>query len=299
MDGLVFDIQRFSIHDGPGIRTSVFLQGCNLRCFWCHNPESQSPTRQVQFFPDKCIACEKCIELCPQHAQLLVDGKRVYRRDLCRTCGACVDACFAQALVIKAKRMTVEQVMAEVERDMPYYADSGGGVTFSGGEPLLQGDFLLEMLRQSKQRGLHTAVDTAAHVPWPALAALLPYVDLFLVDMKVVDEQRHRLGSGAGNRRILENMRRLGGRANVWIRIPVIPGFNDDEDEMERMAGFLAGLKSVRRVELLPLHHLGAGKYDSLGLAYPARGLEPLSQASMSRLAGMFVQHELDARPVA
>ena len=297
MDGLVFDIQRFSIHDGPGIRTSVFLQGCNLRCFWCHNPESQARHGQVQFFPDKCIACQACVESCPQHAQLLMDGKRVYLRDLCRTCGACAEACFARALALKAQRMTTEQVMAEVERDAPYYADSGGGVTFSGGEPLLQRDFLLEMLRESKQRGLHTAVDTAAHVPWPALEALLPYTDLFLVDLKAVDDQRHRQGAGVSNRRILENVRRLGdGRADVWIRIPILPGFNDDREEMDRMASFLAGLKSVRKVELLPLHHLGAAKYASLGREYAARAVQTPSAESMARLASAFVQRGLDAR---
>jgi pyruvate formate lyase activating enzyme len=295
MDGLVFDIQRFSIHDGPGIRTTVFMQGCNLRCFWCHNPESQSPVPQVQFMTDKCILCAKCVEVCPQHAQLILDGKRLYLRDLCRTCGTCVATCFAGALVIKGRRMTVEQVMAEVDRDAPYYDDSKGGVTFSGGEPALQKGFLLTLLQASRQRGYHTAVDTAANVPWSTLQALLPWTSLFLVDLKALESTKHVRGTRVSNRRILRNLSRLvASRASVWVRIPVIPGFNDDAAEIGQMAAFLADLDGVQKVELLPFHHLGAGKYDSLGLDYPSKSLTPPTADHMQALLGLLAEKGLN-----
>ena len=295
MDGLVFDIQRFSIHDGPGIRTTVFLQGCNLRCLWCHNPESQSPAPQVQFMAGKCIVCAKCVEVCPQHAQQVLDGKRVYRRDRCRTCGVCVTTCFAGALVIKAKRMTVEQVMAEVERDGPYYVDSKGGVTFSGGEPALQKGFLLALLKASRQRGYHSAVDTAANVPWSTLEALLPWTSLFLVDLKALGAAKHVEGTGVSNRRILHNLSRLAASgADVWVRIPVIPGFNDDAAELGQIAAFLSGLKGVQKVELLPFHHLGASKYDSLGLDYPSKSLTPPAGDHMQALLQLFAEKGLN-----
>lgn len=296
MDGWVFDIQRFSIHDGPGIRTTVFLQGCNLRCFWCHNPESQEAGPIVQFFPDRCIACGLCVAACPQAAQLLVDGQRLYVRDLCRTCGNCVDTCYAGALTIKAKRMAVAEVLAEIEKDRPYYEESGGGVTFSGGEPTLQSDFLAALLAACKERGLHTAVDTACHVPWEILAALLPYTDLFLVDVKACDEDTHRGGTGVGNRRILDNVRRLAAAdATLWVRIPVVPGFNADPAELGRIADFLAALPRVPPVELLPFHHLGAGKYESLGRAYPARDLKPPTDEAMEGFRQLFVGRGIPA----
>ena len=296
MSGWIFDIQRFSIHDGPGIRTTVFLQGCNLKCFWCHNPESQPPGPQIQFFPDKCILCRQCSEVCPEHAQLVLDGKRVFVRDLCTICGLCVETCFARALVIKARTMSVEQVLAEVERDRDYYENSHGGVTFSGGEPALQKDFLVELLRASKQHGLHTAVDTAANLPWPTIEELVPYTDLFLVDIKAFDEETHRRSTGAGNERILQNLHLLrAAGAAVWVRVPVIPGYNDNAAELGQIAGFLAGLKGIQRVELLPFHHLGAGKYDSLGLAYPGKGLHVPAEDQMVHFTELFTSKGLDA----
>ncbi len=299
MQGLVFDIQRFSIHDGPGIRTTVFLQGCNLKCFWCHNPESQLPGRQIQFFPEKCILCRQCGEVCPEGAQLVPDGKRVFVRDLCTTCGLCVETCFARALVIKARTMSVEQVLAEVERDHDYYKDSHGGVTFSGGEPALQKDFLIELLRASKQQGLHTTVDTAANLPWPTIEELVPYTDLFLVDIKAFDEETHRRGTGVSNERIVQNIRLLtAASAAVWVRVPVIPGYNDNAGELGRIADFLAGLKGIQRVELLPFHHLGAGKYDSLGIEYPSKGLQLPAEELLVRFTELFTSKGLDAYSV-
>jgi pyruvate formate lyase activating enzyme len=294
MEGLVFDIQRFSIHDGPGIRTTVFLQGCNLRCFWCHNPESGPMGAKVQFFPDKCIACGLCVEACPEGAQILANGRRVYVRGLCKACGRCVDQCFARALVARARTMSVEQVLAEIDKDRPYYKDSNGGVTFSGGEPLLQPVFVQTLVTACRDSGLHVAVDTAANVPWESIEPLIGVADLFLVDVKAVDEAKHREGTGVGNQRIHSNLRRLvESGATVWVRVPVIPDFNDDGQEAGRIADFLASMPGIARVDLLPFHHLGAGKYESLGLEYPSRLLQPPRDSRMNDLVRLFTERGL------
>ena len=176
MLGTIFNIQRFSIHDGPGVRTTVFLKGCNLHCFWCHNPESRRMNVDIQFFPLKCIACGRCVELCPQGAQLLdlASGARLFQRDLCQRCGTCATECFAEALLVSGRQVSVAEVMQEIEQDKTYYQDRQGGATFSGGEPLLQVEFLAALLAACHAQGIHTAVDTAANVPWESLAAILP-----------------------------------------------------------------------------------------------------------------------------
>lgn len=295
--GLVFNIQRFSIHDGPGIRTTVFLQGCNLRCSWCHNPESNPSQPVVQFFPDKCILCGACVAACPEGAQQIEANRRFFHRELCQACGKCAEECFARALVMPAGEMTVDKVMSQVQRDRDYYHDSGGGVTFSGGEPFLQKEFLLELLRASKRAGLHTAVDTAGNFPFDWIEEVLPYTDLFLYDCKMMDEQRHREATGASNRRILENLRKLGdGRARIWVRTPVIPQVNDTPQEIGRIAEFLSDLPGIEQVELLPFHHLGAGKYASLGLEYPGQPLTPPSESTMDELLNILENHQLPAR---
>jgi pyruvate formate lyase activating enzyme len=296
--GLIFNIQRFSIHDGPGIRTTVFLQGCNLRCFWCHNPESQPVHPVVEFFPDKCILCGRCAEVCPQGAQQIdKDQHRLYFREQCQLCGKCVDDCFARALVRPAREMTVEEVLAEIHKDRDYYNDSGGGVTFSGGEPFLQTDFLLELLMRSKRAGFHTAVDTAGNIPFAWIDAARPYTDLFLYDCKVIDDDRHKELTGVSNRLILENLRRLAeGQAHVWVRVPVVPGLNDTVEDIQQIGEFLVNLPGVEQVELLPFHHLGAVKYESLGRGYLAKGLKPPSEEWMDRLLRVMDSFGITAR---
>ena len=253
MTGLLFDIVRNSFVDGPGIRTTVFFKGCNLHCAWCHNPESQSRKPQMLFYANKCTGCGKCRVVCPTP-------------DNCTLCGKCTFYCPADARKICGKEYTPEEVLEEVVKDKTFYKNSGGGVTFSGGECMLQIDALEALLRLCKEAGIHTAVDTAGHVPFEYFQRILPYTDLFLYDIKTMDEAVHRQYTGVTNARILENLRQLldNGR-KLWIRIPVIPGVNDTIAEMEKIRGFLASSPAPEKIELLPYHAMGEHKYAALG----------------------------------
>jgi pyruvate formate lyase activating enzyme len=283
--GIVFDIKRFAVHDGPGIRTTVFLKGCPLRCDWCHNPESQLSKPVVAQFRRNCIGCRKCIEACPQHAITAGDEGIVLNRALCQSCGACADACVAEALVLRGEEMTVEQVLTEVEKDRPFYENSGGGMTLSGGEPLFQPDFALALLRAAKAAGLHTCLDTSGHAFWPVIEGMLPYVDVLLYDIKGVDPRRHQQRTGRSNRQILENLRHLtADGVCVNVRVPVVKDYNDDEQDMRELAGYLLSLDHVPAVELLPYHRLGEGKYESLGIRN-GHHLEPPRREDVEALA--------------
>lgn len=265
MTGTIYNIQRFSIHDGPGIRTAVFFKGCPLRCLWCHNPESLSPKPQLEFYPERCIGCGRCFDACPNHAHRL-DGAGVHfiDRSLCDGCLKCVDVCYAEALIGVGRQMTVEALLDAIATDIPYYQSSGGGVTFTGGECMAQPEFLEQTLAACHARGIHTAVDTAGQVPWSSFERVLEHTDLFLYDLKAADDEMHRRLTGAGNGRILENLRALcAAGKRVFVRIPYIPGCNDDQ--IDGMASILAPLP-VERVELLGYHRLGEGKYAALGL---------------------------------
>ncbi len=286
--GLIFDIQRFSVHDGPGIRTTVFLKGCSLRCFWCHNPEGLRMTPEVQFLPNRCIACGACVVACEHGGQHLDEHGRSFTRERCVACGKCVEACVAEALNLAGRHVTDTEVVAEVLRDRVFYEASDGGVTLSGGEPALQPDFARAILARCKAEGLHTAIETCGNVPWENLAMLLPFTDLVMMDLKQMDAEKHRAATGVGNERILANARRLAGmRVPLLLRTPVVPGVNDTPAEIAAIAAFIAELVSLRAGagngvgptdiswELLPFHRLAADKYRSLGLEYRARDLNP------------------------
>jgi pyruvate formate lyase activating enzyme len=291
--GRVFNIQRFSIHDGPGIRTTVFLKGCPLHCFWCHNPEGIRPQVELQFNPSRCIGCGACVEACPQGAQALGPGGRVYHRDRCAGTGACVRVCCAEALQWIGTEMTVGQVLAEVLRDQAFYQPSGGGVTLSGGEPLLQHQFALAILQACQAAGLHTAVETTTCTRWENLAAVLPLVDLFMVDIKHLNDQKHRAATGVSNRAILANIQRLAATGKpIIFRVPIVPTVNATEAEVGAIAAFVRGLMAARAdggaglsLELLPFHRLAGDKYASLGLDDRAAALTPPSRALMAALA--------------
>lgn len=296
MTGMVFNIQRFSIDDGPGIRTTVFLKGCNLHCRWCHNPESISPNEQIQFHPVKCIKCKACCCVCPSGAISVNGGNVIYDKGLCLQCKKCIAVCPSNALILQGKEMTIDEVVCEILKDRPFYDTSGGGVTLSGGEPLLQKDFLTGLLRECKRLGLDTAVDTAGNVPWPVIYDVKQYVDLFLYDVKMMDKDKHRLWTGAVNDGILENLKRLAAdKARIHIRVPVIPGVNDNFEEMKKMADFLRMLDGIELVELLPYHGLAESKYDSLGAVYSLKGCKPPDKDLMKELLDIFLETGLNA----
>ncbi len=245
MQGLIFNMQRFSIHDGPGIRTTVFFKGCNLKCAWCHNPESQSSQKEILFYEDKCVHCGSCENVPEEDTNFIcLNGAR----ELC------------------GKDMTVEEVFSVVRKDRAFYENSGGGVTFSGGECMLQLDFLTEMLKTCKENGIHTAVDTAGHVSWESFQRILPYTDLFLYDIKSMDSGIHKKYTGVGNERILENLARLlKAKAAVCVRVPVIPSVNDTQEEMQNIRLFFEENGYPANFELLPYHGMGEHKYEALG----------------------------------
>jgi pyruvate formate lyase activating enzyme len=297
MKGIVTNIQRFSIHDGPGIRTTVFLKGCNLRCFWCHNPETLSPKPELQLFFNRCIGCGACFERCPNHAHAIVDGERVFYRERCVGCGACAETCYAEALVLVGETKTVEEVVEEVLRDKPFYETSNGGVTLSGGEPLLQLEFSYAILEQCRQQGVHTAIETAANFPWERIASLLPVVDLVMMDIKLIDSARHKECTGVPNERILENAIRLGQQPQpLIVRTPIIPGVNDNADDIRAIAEFASRLPNLLYYELLPFHPMATSKYDSLDLDYRARELKRPSKEVMEELTQVAQSVGIQAR---
>jgi pyruvate formate lyase activating enzyme len=279
---LVGNIQRFSLDDGPGIRTTVFLKGCNLRCAWCHNPESLGFSPVLQFFPAICRGCGKCVDACPQGAHRLLDGGHVFDRDLCEACGTCASACRTGALKLVGDKTAPEALVRELLKDRHYFASSGGGVTFSGGEPALKPDYIIEVAKLCRAENIPVALDTAGNVPFESYAALLPHIDLFLYDVKCFDPALHMRWTLVDNRLILENLRALDKAGAAYIvRVPVIPRFNADLGEQERIARFLATLQNPGLIQLPPYHAYGVGKYEALGFDYALDGLAPPSAAFM------------------
>lgn len=285
---MVFDIRRYSIHDGPGIRTTVFFKGCPLHCSWCHNPESQSIGRERLYRERRCLHCGACVSACGHGAISIAGGNVVTDAASCTLCGDCVTACFSEAREIVGREMTVAQVMAEVERDVAFYDESGGGVTLSGGEPLMQPAFCLELLRACKEHEIHTALDTCGYASREVLDRVRPFVDLFLYDVKLMDEAEHERDTGMSNRLILENLRALAEHGhNIILRLPLIPGITDAEDNVRRIGRLAAELPGVRRVDLLPYHHTAVEKYDRLERDYGLRAVRPPTEEQTAGLAHM------------
>lgn len=276
--GIVFDIQRCCYNDGPGLRTTVFLKGCQLRCAWCHNPESFRKAPQLRYFSRKCVLCGRCVDVCPQKVHSIRDGRHRLDFSRCTACGECLKSCPAGALEVLGKEMTAQEVMATVLRDRAYYDMSGGGVTFSGGEPTFQPEFLLELLKLSKEAGLHTCLETNGYIPKSTLEPLTGLVDLFLLDYKITDPSALQSYTGAsGNiwNCTLETLQAKGKEA--ILRLPVIPGINDDEAHFREAAALMRSHSCVKALQIMPYHSIGAEKWTQLGYAY---SLEDLPSAT-------------------
>ena len=285
MHATILNIQRFSTHDGPGIRTTVFFKGCTNACVWCHNPESLHATPELQLFPDRCIGCGRCLDVCTVGAHENLDGVKVFHRDRCAGCGRCAEECFAQAIVLAGKQMTVDELMAEIVKDDVYYRQSGGGATFSGGEPVLAGEFLTRALKKCKAKGIHRILQTAGNYPWSKVEPMLPYLDLVMFDFKLWDATKHERYVGTRPEPIRENLTRMAETGiPLIVRTPVVGGVNDASGEIEAIAGFLSGLRNVKRYELLPYHALGNSKRATLGLG-EAPAFEVPSKKHMEALA--------------
>jgi pyruvate formate lyase activating enzyme len=295
LTGLVGNIQNYSIHDGPGIRSTVFLKGCPLACLWCHNPEDLRFEQQVRWQREKCIACGDCATVCPQQAlRLTPDGVSIDDA-LCTRCGKCAIACPTLALEMLGKAMTVAEVLAQVKKDELFYESSGGGVTISGGEPLAQAEFTAALLQALKRAGIHTTLDTSGNVSWADVEKCAGHTDLFLYDIKHLDPAQHEQLTGVDNALILANLHRLAERgANIWLRIPLIPGLNDAPEHIAAV-GDLARELGIREVYLLPYHHLAMGKYEKLGLTYKLPDLIEPTQQHMEELQGILLKKGLNA----
>ncbi|NLF93248.1 MAG: glycyl-radical enzyme activating protein [Oligosphaeraceae bacterium] len=271
MHGLIFAIEKFAVHDGPGIRTVVFFKGCPLHCLWCHNPESQSCQPEILFSPEKCIGCGWCLQACPESCHLRgANGEHRFERTHCRQCGLCTRDCYAGALEVAGQQYTVAEVIAAVMQDKVFYDHSGGGITLSGGEPMAQFPFALALLQTARKQGLHTCLETCGQAPYRHFRQLLPLVDLFLYDYKATDPGLHRELTGVNNEQILTNLRQLDrDGAKIILRCPLVPGINDDPGHLAGIASIANSLRHIQQIDLEPYHPLGSGKCQRLGREYP------------------------------
>jgi glycyl-radical enzyme activating protein len=283
--GNIFDIQMFSINDGPGIRTTVFFKGCPLRCLWCSNPESQQTKPQLYYFANLCTKCHRCVAVCPNGAIIVdEDGNVEINRKKCKVCGSCVSVCLNEARKIVGENLSVEEVFALVKRDELFYRNSGGGVTFSGGEPTLQSEFLLKLLKSCTDYGFHTALDTCGYVSWDILKPVIEMVELVLFDIKHINPIEHKRITGESNQMILNNLRSIiACDKEITVRFPLIPGYNDSRENLDVTGSFLNEL-GIKSLDILPYHRLGIGKYKRLGLPYMLNDIEEPSQEKIDEV---------------
>jgi pyruvate formate lyase activating enzyme len=293
--GTVYNIQSYSIHDGPGIRTVVFLKGCPLKCRWCSNPESQSFEREVYYSVLRCMKCGLCVSACPNEALILQEKGILVYRDRCNKCGVCAEMCPTEAISISGRIVTPDEVIKEIHKDRSYIMNSGGGVTFSGGEPYEQPDFLAETVRQLKKEGYHIAVETSGCTDYKNIEKSLDDIDLLLYDMKTSSGTLHEKATGMDNGRILENLKRLQGKVPIIIRIPIIPGVNDSADELDRMIESIQSICGDAEVNLLPYHKLGKSKYQAIGRAYQSDEIVIPDAGYMEGIIQQFLKKNLRA----
>jgi pyruvate formate lyase activating enzyme len=274
--GVIFDIQRYSLHDGPGIRTLVFMKGCPLRCLWCSNPESQNFEKEVGHIQKNCVLCGACAGLCRYDA--IIPGNFAIDRAKCVNCGACVRACNVNAKRLIGEDISLFKLVEAVEKDRLFYINSGGGVTVGGGEPLAQADFVAAILQACQDVRINTAMETCGFAQWEELNKTLAYIDILLYDLKHIDDEKHKRLTGVGNTLILDNARKAGNRVKSLFRIPLIPGLNDDDENLQQSFAFIRNIKMAVGVEILPYHNLGKGKYDWLSKQYALKNSEPYNE---------------------
>ena len=291
---IVTNIQKFSVHDGPGIRSIVFFKGCPLKCEWCSNPENIDPKPQLMVHKMKCIHCGLCTRKCEHGAIRPMSVKK----DHCVDCGECTEVCPTKARELKGKYYSVDEVRAAIDKDIDFYRNSGGGLTFSGGEPMLKVDFIIELAREYLEKGLTSVVETCGCVPWANYEKAIPYIDMFYYDVKFIDSEKHKEHCGAGNEQILSNLLKLCERGcQVMIRIPIIPGVNDAEEDLKATAEFLTGIKDkILGVHVLPYHNFGIAKYEALDMAYPLPDVAIPKDEYMQKIKALFELYGLEVK---
>ncbi len=293
--GIIFDIRKYSVHDGPGIRTTIFLKGCPLRCLWCHNPEGMDTAIEIAYRGDRCIRCGSCVTACTQGALSWIDEAPLTDKNICIRCGTCTDMCYTGARETAGKEMTVDQVMAEIEGDIVFYDESGGGVTLSGGEPLLQVDFARTLLENCKRKEIHTSIDTCGYALWEELRKVCEHTDLILYDLKLMDAEKHREYTGVSNDIVLTNLQNLSRLGhNIIIRIPLIPGVNDDNENIHGIGSFAASLPYINCIEILPYHGLGIHKYQRFLKQFTLSDIQPPSRERISEIINMLTNFGLN-----
>ncbi len=274
-----------TVHNGPGIRTLILLKGCPLRCIWCSTPESQGEAPEIAFYPDKCILCNDCLPVCSKNAITAGDKAVVIDRELCDNCGQCLSACYAEALKLIGQEYTAGELVSEVVRDDVVFRHSGGGVTLSGGEPFFRPEYLLTLLKELKQSGISCGIDTCGFTARKHIEAVLPYVDFFLWDIKHMNSDKHIEYTGISNKLILDNVRFVDGEnIPLFLRLPVIPGYNDSEDNLLDLCNFAKKLSFLEEIDLLPQHHLGKARYAALGREYPIEGIPLIKEENLEQM---------------
>ena len=283
---LIFDIQKFSVHDGPGIRTIVFVKGCPMHCKWCANPESQMFHPELMMYPDRCIGCGKCIEACESGCFAAgEDGSVDFNRSKCTACGKCTEECYAKARTISGEYMSLDEIKEEADKDIAFYRNSGGGITFSGGEAMWNPDLVAELAKYYKDQSISTAIETCGCAPWENFEQVAPYLDLVMYDLKIMDDEKHIEYTGMSNKEILSNLEKICRMVKTIIRIPIIPTVNDSKEDIDAFGEFVSTLKDyIDTIHILPYHNYGLGKYKALGKEYELEDIEAPSDEHMEEI---------------